>query len=142
MSERNIPYVYEIEYDLDECRQSVDIIWNTERTVPCLTHETVSGVHIYRSDERPTSTRRVVFEFETLNDRTRFLNSDIHEALVNALRWMSDECNTSRWERGGITLGESWTAGSPVSATDGRSDLTHDDRSVTNGHDTEGPNGR
>ncbi len=101
-----MPYSYEIEFDvIGACRSDYDC-WMAENSVRWVSHPAVTTFDVWQNDKGMSPEVRFVFGFQSLKKWASFVNSDVHANAKDALKQLTTSLNAQLWERSSIQLSQ------------------------------------
>lgn len=101
------PQVYEIEFEVPGQRREAYHAWIEADAIQWIAHDAVAGFEVYHNERGPDPELKFVFEFESLGEWERFVDSDEHDRATDRLETFTDGLNATLWNRDSLTL--SWT---------------------------------
>ncbi len=100
----NTQYAYEIEFDvMGSCRERYDS-WLSEQSLEWVSHPTVTTFDVQYNTNGLSPEVKFTFGFQSLEQWTTFVDSEIHEAAKETLRSVTTQLNGTLWKQGGIEL--------------------------------------
>jgi len=114
-------YVFEFTYDIIDQHREDHGAWLSNAAEQWLTTESLDG---FRSEQSVTGSSpevRLRFEFDTLADWARFVESDHHRRTLDRLEALTERFETNLWEPAAIPL-DSMPADSTSSSSGVRRD--------------------
>jgi len=100
----NTQYTYEIEFDVIGSRRGRYDTWLSEQSLEWVSHPAVTTFDVQYNPNGLSPEVKFTFGFVSLDQWTRFVTSEIHEAAKETLRTLTTELNGTLWKQGGITL--------------------------------------
>jgi len=97
-------YTYEIEFDIVRSSRAEYEHWLERNAIPWVAHQAVTQFSVQHNRNGVTPVIRIRFGFQSLEQWSTFIESDVHTNATQALKEVSTGVSGTLWEQSAIPL--------------------------------------